>query len=538
MSDATIISDRRKFLEFVGGSAALLGLGAGTARAQASASTPTPTSSAAAPQDELTLTKGLAFDIVARYGDKLNPAGETFGFDCDFTAFLPTGDNAAFLWVNHEQPTPLFVSGYDGKGKRTREQMELERLAVGGSILRMNRDTKTGRWALTPNDPQNRRVTAATKIPLVAARPIAGSKVALGTLANCSGGVTPWGTVLTCEENFQDFYGDIDFKRRLGKGRFARRDELVWLGWDQFDPLPPEHYGWAVEVDPRTGAAKKLTALGRFCREGAKVVVAKDGRPVVYMGDDTVDQCLFKFIADKPGSLETGTLYVANVQRGVWIPLDVKTNKDLRQAFVDQTELLIFAREAAHMVGGTPLDRPEGIDIHPQTGAVIISLTNNAKAGNLFGSLLKIEEKDRDHLATEFKASVLLAGGPHSGFACPDNLAFDKAGNLWFTSDMSESVMHKGHYASFGNNSLFYVPMTGAEAGTPRKMASAPIDAELTGPSFSPDGRTLFLSVQHPGASSTSLATPTSRWPHDKDGFPRPSVVAIYGSELDRLTTA
>lgn len=535
MDKKTLVADRRRFLEFLGGSATLLGLGSEQAFAQSTQPTP------ASPQtvtkkDDVVLESGFAFDIIARFGDKLNPTGETFGFDNDFTAFVPDGDDAGFLWVNHEQPNPLFVSGYDGKGERTRAQVDAERLAVGGSILRLIRDPSTKRWRLSPNDPMNRRVSGATKIPFVSPRPIAGAKEALGTLGNCSGGITPWGSILTCEENFQEFYGDVDFKQRKDKGRFAQKPEASSLGWEKIDPQPPEHYGWTVEVNLRTGEAKKLTALGRFCHEGAKVVRAKDGRAVVYMGDDAVHQCLYKFIADKPGSLETGQLYVANTQRGVWLPLDITKNKDLKAAFRDQTEVLIFAREAARIVGGTPLDRPEGIDVQPTTGAVVMSLTNNVKAGNLFGALLKIEEKDQDHLAMEFKASTLLSGGPHTGFACPDNIAFDKRGNLWFTTDMSESVMHKGPYATFGNNGLFYVSMTGSEAGMPRKIASAPIDAEFTGPSFSTDGRTLFLAVQHPGGGTTSLTSPTSRWPHDKDGLPRPSVVAIYGGELEKLT--
>ena len=207
----------------------------------------------------------------------------------------------------------------------------------------------------------------------------------------------------------------------------------------------------------------------------------------------------------------------------------------LQKKFKNQTEVLIHLREAARMLGGTPLDRPEDIEIDPVNGNVLVALTNNTTVNNYFGSILKIEETDGKHDSLTFKSDTYLAGGEETGFACPDNMAFDRAGNLWFTSDMSGSAMHKKPYTAFKNNGLFVVPRSGDQAGEVIQIASAPRDAELTGPWFSPDGKTLFLSVQHPGENSTSLTNLTSNWPLGGIEMPKPAVVTIQGPALEQL---
>jgi len=196
--------------------------------------------------------------------------------------------------------------------------------------------------------------------------------------------------------------------------------------------------------------------------------------------------------------------------------------------------LLIRAREAAKLVGGTPQDRPEDIERDPASGAVLVALTKNRLRP--YGSILKLEEKDNDPLAEQFVAGTFLVGGQAGGFACPDNLAFDPRGNLWVCTDISADRLNKLPYASFKNNGLFYIPMSGKRAGLPLQAASAPQGAELTGPTFSPDGRSLFLSVQHPGENSASVDELSSHWPDGGDAVPRPSVICISGPLLDRLT--
>ena len=481
-------------------------------------------------KDELKLAKGLNYHIIASWGDSINEK-DTFGYNNDFTAFIPLDDSnpdEGLLWVNHEYVDPIFVSGYDGSVEKTKEQVETEQYNVGGSILRI-RKRKNGKWQLVKNDPLNRRISGQTPIDFNWPEKIAGKSQAIGTLGNCSGGVTPWGTILTCEENYDQFYGERNFKTG-GKAKVSYD-----LGWAEYYDYPPEHYGWVVEVDPRTGKAQKHIALGRCAHECATMKELEDGRLVVYSGDDSINQCLYKFIGSKPGSLTEGTLYVANTTLGRWEPLKYEDSKVLQKLFKDQTEVLIRLREAARVVGGSALDRPEDIEIDPINGNVLIALTNNTARKNYFGSILKIEEKDGDHAALTFKSETYLAGGVETGFASPDNMAFDLAGNLWFTSDMSGSLMHKEPYTEFKNNGLFFVPREGEQAGQVIQVASAPTDAELTGPWFAPDGKTLFLSVQHPGENSLTLDQLTSHWPKGGEEIPKSSVVAIQGDLLEEI---
>ncbi|MCB0794497.1 MAG: DUF839 domain-containing protein, partial [Flavobacteriales bacterium] len=308
-------------------------------------------------------------------------------------------------------------------------------------------------------------------------------------------------------------------------------------GWEQFYDHPPEHYGWVVEIDPKTGDAQKHVALGRFAHECCTLFQLADKRIVAYSGDDKRDEHLYKFISSVPGSLKEGILYVADTISGKWLSLDRDTQPVLKAHFKDQTEVLVRVREAAKLLGATPLNRPEDIEIDPFTGNVLVALTNNYGKEDYHGSIMKIEEANGDHAALDFKASVFMAGGEESGFSCPDNLAFDRSGNLWMTTDVSGSIMNKaeGPYMPFKNNSLFVIPRHGKDAGKVFRVASAPRDAELTGPWFAPDGKTLFLSVQHPGDQTTDLDQPTSLWPFDGDNLPKPAVVAITGDLIEKM---
>ena len=422
-------------------------------------------------QDDLILAKGLNYHVIAKWEDPIGN-GHHFGFNNDYTAFIPSTEigTEGLLWVNHEYIDPLFVSKYSAQQEKTRDQVDTERYHVGGSILKVQQGKK-GKWKITEGE-ENRRITGATEIPFNWNEPIAGSETAIGTLANCSGGITPWGTILTCEENYDMFYGEID--RKTNERKVSRYD-LGW--WKQYDH-PPEHYGWVVEVNPQTGEAQKHVALGRCAHECATMIQLEDGRVVVYTGDDAHDQCLYKYVSNEPGNLRDGRLYVANTLMGKWTPLIYEESKVLQKFFDSQTEVLIHIREAARLVGGTPLDRPEDIEIDPISGHVLVSLTNSVPRGNYFGSILKIIEDNHQHDALTFSSETFLAGGEETGFACPDNMAFDIAGNLWFTSDISGSAMNKEPYKAFKNNGLFVVPRNGLKAGEVIQMASAPIDAE------------------------------------------------------------
>jgi secreted PhoX family phosphatase len=551
----TIRKNRRDFLQFLGYAtvvAAATPLLTGLSGCQSSGETTSKTEATPAPvvdnsplypiqgikpslEDKLELAANLSYTVLARWGEKISEK-DTFGSHCDYLAYVPLTESnidEGLLWVNHEYLSSLFVSGFaEGDyAKKTKADVDKEMYNVGGSIIHIAKNAD-GSWHLQENSPYNRRITAHTPIPFAWHEPIAGATQGIGTLGNCAGGVTPWGNILTCEENYDMFYGETDYS----DPKKPKHVDSYSYGWDkQYPKNLPEHYGWVVEVDVRTGAAKKLVALGRCAHECATCHALPDGRVVVYTGDDHNSEHLYKFISDAPNSLEKGKLYVANTEKGEWISLVYEEQPLLKEKFKSQTEVLIRLREAAKIVGATPLDRPEDIEIDPNTGAILISLTNNKPKGNYLGTILKIEETGNDKAAMTFKASTFLTGGKELGFACPDNMAFDKKGNLWFTSDISGESIGKGAYEGLGNNGLFMIPNIGAQKGKVVRVANAPKDAELTGPFFSPDGKTLFLSVQHPGELSPDTTNFTSIFPDGAGKTPKSSVVAISGKAFDDL---
>ena len=508
---------RRDFIKLLGISTlapSVLTSCAGTSYSSSSITSLSPTD-----RDELLTAKGLSWK---RLISEQEAIGENllFGTNNDYLQLFPLSDSRAILWVNHEYIYPLLSS----KPERTKDNVLFEMSMVGGSLLEISKES--GDWEIVKNSSYNRRITAQTKIPFAAGKVIKGSNIATGTLANCAGGKTPWGTVLTCEENYDGFFGETDFKTQ-------KHIPSEWLQWDKFFPYPPEHYGWVVEVNPLSGAALKHTSMGRFAHECATVRLASKNIPVVYSGDDTDNEHLYKFISHEAGSLTSGTLFVAQLETGKWIPLTLADSR-LKTVFKDELDLLINARQAAKLVGATPLDRPEDIEVDPFTGAVLVALTNNKTEGRPFGKILKLKETNNDPLSQSFEHEVFLSGGSEAGLACPDNLAFDRAGNLWITTDISGSVMNQGVFKGFKNNGLFVVPRSGPQAGLALQVASAPRDAEFTGPLFSQDFKTLFLSVQHPGELTRDLANPTSRWPFG-EGLPKSSVITIQGPLLEQL---
>ncbi|EST51677.1 hypothetical protein T458_25145 [Brevibacillus panacihumi W25] len=481
-------------------------------------------------KDDVVLPKGYTYDVIASYGDVINPAGDTFGFNNDFTCFLPIEGNPehGLLWVNHEYLGELeyYVNGYDYLGadaednKRTPEQIQKYLYALGGSVIEIKK--QNGKWKLVSDSTYGRRVSGLTKHVLTG--PAASiAKEVTGTFANCSGGVTLWNTILSCEENYMDVVGDC----KLEDAR---------------------HYGWVVEVDPfdPKSTPKKHTALGRFSHENTAMVLASTGQLVVYMGDDARDQYVYKYVskgkydpkAGKANSrlLEDGTLYVANFGKGTWISLDLATNEALQKAakdgkplFASQADVLINCRDAAKAVGATPMDRPEDLEVHPIDGSVFIALTNNSSHGNFYGQIVRLFEKDNQHAGEEFTFEIFATGGPQSGFSAPDNMAFDSAGNLWVVTDISSSSTNTGIYQSFGNNGVFFIPTAGENKGVAVQFASGPVGSEMTGPWFTPDEKTLFLAVQHPGENLKTYDKPTSHWPKGGSHVALPSVIAING---------
>jgi uncharacterized protein len=469
-------------------------------------------------EDKLVLADGLNANILIRWGDKIN-AHQKFGFNNDFIAFHPLTQTSGLLWINHEYVNPLFIKGVE----RTKANVDEEMREVGGSIIEIQKEGKD--WVFVKNSPYNRRLDAFSMIPLAWDQPLMNTKTAMGTMGGCAGGYTPWGTFLSCEENTDMYWGD--------RNRQGQETTKALFQWNKHYPLPPEHYGYVVEIEPKTGKAKKLISMGRCAHESAAITKTKNGKIVAYTGDDAVNEHLYKFISDSDSSLEKGKLYVASLEKGEWISLDINDQPILKKQFKNQTEIQMFTREAAKLVGATPLDRPEDIEFDPLTGNVLIALTNNKTKNNYYGSILKIVENDNDPGSLKFSHDTFISGGKEHGFACPDNLVFDPKGNLWFTTDMSGDAINSGPYEGLGNNGLFVFVRSGEFKGKVIRVAVAPVDAEFTGPCFSPDYKTLFLSVQHPGEQSESLTQLTSTWPDG--GIPKSAVITVTGPLLDKI---
>jgi len=538
--------DRKTFLSYLGtGAAALAAASAGLGTLEGKASAASPTADhlfgfgtnkvsgyfeAISPskEDKLLLPKGYKYDVVAAMGDVINQAGEKFGDGADYNAYLPiNGSNTRGLLATNHEYTGIFSVG-PINGEPTAAQVKLNLELQGMSVIEVYKDDK-GTWKMDTASKYARRIDGFTKFditgPARGTAALGNATSAQGTFANCSGGVTLWNTVLSCEENFSDLA--------------------------EAAKLPLTHYGWVVEIDPFDKSFhKKHTALGRFNHENTAMGLAADGRVVVYMGDDKKDACVYKFISkgkyDKSKGransalLEDGTLYVANLKSGKWVPVTLDGVKkalegkaDELKKWTNQGDVVTNCHDAAKLVGGTPTDRPEDIEISPFDNTVFICHTNNDSHGNIHGHITRIFEAGSDLGALEFDFEIFAAGGRQSGFSSPDNLAFDSNGNLWVVTDISSSSQNKGVHKSFMNNGLFVIPTVGPAKGEAIQFASGPVESELTGPFFTPDEKTLFLSVQHPGEETTDLNNPTSRWPHRPgDKGARAGVVAISGFKL------
>lgn len=487
--------------------------------------------------DAFILPEGFDYTVIRKWGDMINDS-EAYGINNDFTAYLPidalqNGQNSedGLLAVNHEFPSPLFCGGYTdedlAKGVlKTQSQIDAERKSVGMSVFRVKKIN--GKWEFLSDNTYNRRIDANTPVQLngkaSGSKELDGITIAKGTLANCSGGVTPWNTVLSGEENFQDY---------------PMKEVYRWT--DQGDAFDVKQYGWVVEVDPfyKSSTPKKRTSLGRFRHENVCIVLSGDGRAVAYMGDDKINECVYKFISknkfdpdDRSANmdiLDEGDLYVADFENNVWQLIDFEQRYELKENFKSQADVLINCSMAAKLVGGTECNRPEDIEFNPVDKSLYVSFTNNSTKGDYFGNIINIIENANDSGSLQFKWDVFVAGGEQSGLTCPDNITIDKSGNLWVLSDVGAGSLNKGVQAPFKNNSLFMIPTTGENKGKVFRFAAGPTDCELCGGNFTPDGSTMFLSVQHPGENSPSLDKLTSHWPNGGNDIPRSAVIAITG---------
>ena len=544
--------------------------------------------------------EGYEADVLIRWGDPLFPGApnfnprqqsaetqvQQFGYNNDFIGFIDIDDDHAILCVNHESSSTkdMFPEEQRIEGSATRIKTEMA--SQGISIIDLKR--ANGRWSIDTSSPLTRRITVNTEMHITG--PAAGHARmktsadpdgvrVLGTLGNCAGGITPWGTYLSAEENINDFFsGQLGPDDAESKNHERMGVPLNAFDWHHIDPRfdvsktthEPNRFGWIVEIDAKNpnSIPKKRTALGRFKHEGAETVLAPDGRVVIYMGDDQRGDYLYKFVthdaynADKPNPdlLDHGTLYVAQFSETEvqWLPLiygqGPLTNEN---GFSSQADVLIDTRLAADARGATSMDRPEDVQPNVHNGRVYVMLTKNKKrsdaidaplrtalnaanprAKNIFGHIIEITEPDGDFAATTSRWDFLVKCGdpndPNFGavwnpltsndgwFSAPDNCAIDPTGGMWVSTD--------GNPKSGAADGLWALETTGERRGTGRAFFRAPVGAEVCGPRFSNDGKTLFLSVQHPGESDdTNYETPLCRWPDNQANMPpRPSIVAIY----------
>ena len=570
--------------------------------------------------DEVVIPEGFDQGVVIGWGDRLfrnSPEFDLdqqtgaaqqrqFGYNNDFLGLLPLGRDTQIMVVNHEYTDEILMFPSYDEANPTREQVEVAWAAHGLTVVTVKESPRTGALKPVVGHELNRRFHTGSEFELTG--PAARSsyvkttadpngKTALGTLNNCSGGLTPWGTWLTGEENFNQYFANastvtdpVQAARLKRYGLSGGASERQWEKFDdRFDlakePNEANRFGFIVEIDPYdpTSTPKKRTALGRFKHEAAQPHVTKDGRVAVYMGDDERFDYVYKFVSDEKvahGSgrkarkhnsklLDHGTLYVAKFTgnspvaeidgtgampgdgafdgSGEWIKLVHGTRSFVPGMTAE--EVLLFTREAGDKMGATKMDRPEDIEANPRNGIVYVALTNNTnrgvgsksagpdeanpRSGNKHGHVLELRERRDDSAATSFGWRIfLLCGDPNdpntyfggfdksqvSPISCPDNLAFDRYGNLWISTDGNKLGSHDG---------LFGVAVEGKYRGQVKQFLTVPNGAETCGPVIARER--VMVCVQHPGEiDGATFENPASQWPNGPGSVPRPSVVAVW----------
>ena len=564
------------------------------------------------------IAEGYDADILLRWGDPIfadapefDPMAQTaekqlkqFGYNNDYVGFVPLNDEETrgLLCVNHEYTNEEVM--FPGLGRQdeadfsgmTEELIKIEMAAHGGTVVEIAKNA-SGKWAVVKDSQYNRRITPLNTV-MTFSGPAAGHdrmKTAtdpngtsvVGTINNCAGGITPWGTYLMAEENFHGYFwtdegkdgpiaSDPRNKRYGAPGK--------WYAWGKFDnrfnmdkdPNQVNKFGWVVEVDPLdpTSTPVKHTSLGRFRHEGSESILNKDGHVVVYSGDDARFDYVYKFVSknkfvegDREANkklLTEGTLFVARFDADgslEWLPL-VHGEGPLtaENGFASQADILIDTRLAADALGATPMDRPEDVQPGPN-GRVYAMLTNNTRrkgdnlhpanprAENAFGHIIEMIAPEADHTATKYTWDILVkCGDPavaevgaqwnpqtseNGWFASPDNCAIDAEGRLWISTDQGGSWGKTGK-----SDGLYGLETEGEDRGTSKLFFRCPVGGELCGPYFAAQDEVLFLAVQHPGTDGTknyagferesTFEDPATRWPDFEPIMPpRPSVVVV-----------
>jgi hypothetical protein len=557
-------------------------------------------------EDTVVVPPGYTYRILIPWGTPLFATSAAFqedasntaadqegqvGFNHDGMHFFPfrlTPHRRALLCVNHEytDASQIYTAAQgsaitnDAVG---REKVQKALAGHGVSVVEMRREFD-GNWKPLRGSSYNRRITGNTPMlfsgPLQASHPALQSTVVptpLGTLNNCAHGYTPWGTYLTCEENWNGYFGaNGAFTPAAAEARYGLNASGFGYGWHVAEPRfdlnanrnEPNRFGWVVEIDPfdPLSVPVKRTALGRFKHEGA-TVTQSGGHVCVYSGDDENGEYVYKFVSNGPWQaqfaqgqhpLDHGRLYVARFNgdgTGEWLLLE-HGNGPLTAAngWADQADVLLRTRQAADALGATRCHRPEWVAENALTQDVYVTFTNgtgnnspvnSGRDPNPYGHIVRLREPGGDHRLTTFEWSIFLLAGDNfydplvpaaqSIFGSPDGLWFDPDGRMWIQTDISNSSQNRADrgYDRIANNAMLAAdPATGEL----RRFLTGPRGAEITGVVLSLDRRTMFVNVQHPGESTTywnglfgapTTANPStvSSWPFN--GRPRSATLAI-----------
>ena len=570
----------------------------------------------------------------------------------DTDSYSPNRSDRGLLCVNNEyvvRPYGLHASGRTSGAARVAAEVDKEVNAHGVTVCEVKRDASGSAMSMVRGSKFNRRITSAT--PMDFAGPVRGSNLVKtkyspdgtttrGTNNNCANGYTPWGTYLTCEENFTNVIsraaGDNALRSAaevtaLNRYRLAQGTKSSYL-WDTPTTGNADDYarwtasvtaasaaddyrnafntfGWVVEIDPFNPSSRpvKRSALGRFAHEGAWPCNPVAGKPLVfYMGDDSQNEYIYKFVSKANWDtadigrglaagakyMDEGTLYVAKFNTdgsGTWVELTFGKNglsaANATYPFADQADVLTHARLAADSVGATKMDRPEWGAVNPTNGEVYMTLTNNSsrtaantdtanpryyedlkgattQKGNVHGHIIRWREAGSDAAAVTFAWDIYLFGAEATAaanvnlskltdvndFSSPDGLWFDKNGMLWIQTDdsaytdVTNCMMLAAIPGKVGDGGAVTAAsgmptLKGADASaaTVRRFLVGPKDCEITGLAMTPDRKTLFVNVQHPGELG-SLATPTSAWPASQTDAastlrPRSATVVVTRSD-------
>jgi uncharacterized protein len=530
-----------------------------------------------------------------------------WGSHNDGVVYFPIVGSGRGLLVQNNEYTDDGLLFPDGIANWNEEKTNKSINAHGVSVIEIERGLTDREWRVVRPSKYARRITGQT--PIKIGGPAAGDprfqttedpegKTVLGTLNNCAMGFTPWGTYLSCEENFHGFFfrttvapdprSPLELRYGIAPSASGFRWHTTHPRFNaDIEPNEPNRFGWVVEIDPFNPKSTpvKRTALGRLKHEGAWVQETKDGKIVVYSGDDERNEYIYRYVSNLPwrqalrrkiNPLDDGILYVAKFHddgTGEWLPL---TPDNPALAAWSLNDILINTRGAADAVGATMMDRPEWIDTFPEALTAIGTLTNNNRRGttpvsinnpdgstvagqarppvdavnprvnNVYGHIITWKY-DEDFSEPDFTWDIFaLCGDPavpaHGStingdkFAAPDGIYVAPSGRLWIETDVSSNTINTGDYAGFGNNQMLCADPTTGEI---RRFLVGPKACEITGVFTTPDERTMFVGIQHPGETPDLPSAADSRndpenpkafssWPDgDAGGRPRSACIVI-----------